>query len=128
MKKQLASFCNQKSSGQSMANKTHLFFLNLEKRNYLNKCITQLNINGNIISDRVQILNEERKFYEKLYAEPDEDDPHHQTKTQDIRIIFLNEKYPKLATSERMKYELAINEHTCAGAVSKLKKKVKPQK
>ena len=66
----------------------------------------------------VQIINEERTFYENLYAEPDEDNLHHQTKIQDIRISVLNKKYPKLTTSERMKCEVAVNKHTCADALS----------
>ena len=82
-------------------------------------------IYGIIIKDSVQVLNEERKFYEKLYAEPDEDNPHHQTKIRDIRVSFLNKKYPKLTTNGIMKCELAINEHTCTEEVSKLKKMVK---
>ena len=52
-------------------------------------------MNDNIINDPVQIFNEERKFYEKLYAEPDEDNPHHQTKIQEIRISFFNNKISK---------------------------------
>ena len=39
-------------------------------------------INANMINGPVQILNEERKFYEKLYAKFDE-------------YVFFNKKYPK---------------------------------
>ena len=74
-----------------------------------------------MINDLFQILNEERTFCEKSSAQPDKDNAHHRTKIQHNKISFLNKKYPKITTSERMKCEVAINEHTCVEAVSKLK-------
>ena len=43
--------------------------MNLEKRNYINKRITQLNINGQIINDPLEIAAEQRTFYKNLYSE-----------------------------------------------------------
>ena len=42
--------------------KNTTFFLNLEKNNYTNKLITQLNINGKMEYDPKLILNEEKVF------------------------------------------------------------------
>jgi hypothetical protein len=49
--------------------KNKKFFMNLEKRNYINKRITQLNINGQIINDPLEIAAEQRTFYKNLYSE-----------------------------------------------------------
>ena len=49
--------------------KSSAFFLGLEKNNYINKHITQLNIDGNIITEPSLILENEKLFYEALYHE-----------------------------------------------------------
>ena len=45
------------------------YFLTLEKRNYVDKLISQLQVNDQIISDPRQILDEQCTFYKKLYSE-----------------------------------------------------------
>jgi hypothetical protein len=45
------------------------YFLNLEKKNYLNKIISSLEINGKIISNNTEISKEQTKFYKNLYTE-----------------------------------------------------------
>jgi len=45
------------------------YFLNLEKKNYLNKLITTLDIDGNLTSDAKTISNEQTRFYKTLYTE-----------------------------------------------------------
>ena len=49
--------------------KNSAYFLNLEKRNYLNKTITKLESNGKLISNEKEILNIEADFYNDLYSE-----------------------------------------------------------
>ena len=44
------------------------YFLNLEKRNYINKCIPSLTINGKPTTDSKEILIEQHKFYSDLYS------------------------------------------------------------
>ena len=45
------------------------YFLNLEKKNFINKVITQLEINNTIISEPKDILNEQNNYYKNLYSE-----------------------------------------------------------
>ena len=49
--------------------KNSKYFLSLEKRNYVNKLITQLDVDGEIISDPVSILSAEKTFYNDLYRD-----------------------------------------------------------
>ena len=44
------------------------YFLRLEKHNFCNKHITQLNVNDSIITEQSEILKAEKQFYEKLYS------------------------------------------------------------
>lgn len=44
------------------------YFANLEKRNYENKIITELKINDELVQDQTKIIEEERRFYERLYS------------------------------------------------------------
>jgi hypothetical protein len=54
-----------------LGEKNTKFFLNLEKRNYKNKCITKLiDENEETISDDDEILKYEAKFYKNLYSTP----------------------------------------------------------
>ena len=43
------------------------FFANLEKKNYVNKLINKLDIDGNIIQNQPKILQETENFYQNLY-------------------------------------------------------------
>ncbi len=45
------------------------FFLNMEKRNYTNKFITRLIVNGKVIESQKEILEEQKKFYHNLYSQ-----------------------------------------------------------
>ncbi len=49
--------------------KNSQYFLSLEKRNYTNKLITQLNVDGINITDPEKILHAEKQFYENLYKD-----------------------------------------------------------
>jgi hypothetical protein len=48
--------------------KNSKYFLNLEKYNYANKCISSLNCNGNTVTTEKEVLTEIKTFYEKLYS------------------------------------------------------------
>jgi exonuclease III len=45
------------------------YFMSLEKRNYENKLITTLNINGTITKDQKDISNAQHSYYKNLYSE-----------------------------------------------------------
>ena len=64
------------------------YFLNLEKRNYENKCITSLiKENGSSIKDPKEILKEQKRFYQFLYSSqnPRVNDPK-------FEVFFGNDK------------------------------------
>ena len=44
------------------------YFLNLEKRNYINKCIPSLTVNGKTTTNSKEILIEQHNFYKDLYS------------------------------------------------------------
>ena len=44
------------------------YFCNLEKRNYINKTISKLQCNNNMITDPKCILKEQKNFYQNLYT------------------------------------------------------------
>ena len=53
-----------------LGEKPSRFFLNLENRNRVNKMISEIKLDDNtIIKNQMSILDELRKFYEKLYSE-----------------------------------------------------------
>jgi len=61
----LRSKCRWVEDGE----KNSSYFLRLEKNNYCNKHITQLQINENIVNCPKEILYAEKEFYENLYSE-----------------------------------------------------------
>jgi hypothetical protein len=48
--------------------KNSKYFLNLEKYNYENKHITNLNIDGNMVTKETEIMEGIKNYYEKLYS------------------------------------------------------------
>jgi hypothetical protein len=51
-----------------MGEKPTIYFCNIEKRNYVSKLITKLNIQGKLIHNFADILVEQKKFYQTLYS------------------------------------------------------------
>jgi len=52
----------------SQGEKPTRYFCNLEKRNYINKIIREIEVEGKIVNNPAEILDEQRKFYENLYS------------------------------------------------------------
>ena len=72
------------------------FFASLEKRNYTNKLINKLNINGKIINNKKGILQEAANFYKNLYTSKVSDPEH------EIKIVrFLDNAYIKQLTDQQ---------------------------
>ena len=98
---------NEKANGILMRSKANwaelgerntIFFFNLEKRNYTNKCITKLiNDDKKLIEDSEEILKYEASFYNKLYTEPKDNED------EEDEGEFLNESTPKLI-DEKMEF------------------------
>ena len=90
------------------------YFLNLEKKNAVDKHICQLQLpNGDIISDPKLILGEQKKFYQSLYSDHSEDE-----------IPEINECFTdNLNTLSKEDAELCeglITEQECAEALKEM--------
>ena len=89
------------------------YFLNLEKRNYENKCITSLiKENGRSIKDPKEILKEQKRFYQFLYSSqnPQVNDPK-------FEVFFDNDKIKKLNDEQRNNCEALLTENECFNAL-----------
>jgi len=90
---------------------TH-FFASLEKKNYINKLINKLNIEGNIIQNQKSILQETSNFYQNLYRSiivPEEHNNH-------IDMFLNNNFINKLTEQQKQECEgnISIEEIKCA--------------
>jgi hypothetical protein len=119
---------NEKSNGILMRSKVDWaemgerntkFFLNLEKRNYKNKCITKLiNEEEATIENKDEILKYEEKFYKKLYTETPKID---NEQKQNIESSFLDINTPKLNEEDINFCEQDINMEEIGIALKELK-------
>ena len=100
--------------------KNSAYFLNLEKHNYVNKHITQLNINGTIIKKPRDMLEQEKICYENLYKE--------KTSYNSSSIDNLLQSLPIPTINEEQKQfcELKISPKECAEAFKTFKNNKSP--
>ena len=63
-----AAILRSKAQCYEEGEKATKFFLNLEKRNYINKTIHRLNVDGQIITDPKEILLAQKNFYKRIYS------------------------------------------------------------
>jgi len=72
------------------------FFCNLEKRNYLNKLITNLRVDERVIDDPAEILKEQKNYYESLYSSKQGPDPDryidHFLADQNLRVLSKEQR------------------------------------
>ena len=74
------------------------YFLNLEKRNYVNKQISQLeDEGGHLVSTQKQILNVQKRYYENLYSQNEGeldtiDDSCQFTETENLPTLSENQR------------------------------------
>ena len=75
------------------------YFCNLEKRNFVSKCMNSLKKNdGEIISDQSEILRETMQFYKKLYSKKDRN-------STDLEALLSNHNVPRLCESDKNELE-----------------------
>jgi len=73
-KKIQGTMIRSKARWYELGEKPTSYFSNLENRNHANKTIFQLlNDDGSSTTDRKEILNKQKTFYENLYTEKNED-------------------------------------------------------
>lgn len=98
------------------------YFLNLEKRNYENKCINCLTKDDNsIITDPKEILEEQRTFYHNLYSSlnPQVNDPR-------FNLFFANDMINTLDDEQKDSCEGLLTESECRNALKGFQKNKSP--
>ena len=95
------------------------YFLRLERQNYCNKLITQLNVDDEIITDKKQILMAEKAFYEKLYSDNIMYD--NDILEESIDEFTKNSAIPKLNEEQKQKCEEEITESEILKSIKALK-------
>lgn len=96
------------------------YFLRQEKNNYCNKHITKLYDpdSKEVVNDPQEILNIEKRFYEKLYK----DDRQNQTEViENEDKIFNNIKLPKISNEDKESCEKELTENEILKAVKAMK-------
>ena len=100
-----------------LGKKPSRFFLNLENRNRVNKMISEIKLDDNtIIKNQMSILDELRKFYEKLYSE-------HKQEEIASNIKLENKK---LSEEAKEKLETPISKKELDDALKSLKNNKAP--
>ena len=75
------------------------YFCNLEKRNFVSKCMNSLKKNnGETINDQPEILNETMQFYKTLYSKKDRN-------SMDVEALLSNYNVPRLNELDKNKLE-----------------------
>ena len=94
------------------------FFLSLEKRNYSNKLISTLDIDGKTIHTTKEISEAQTKFYENLYSEKiNENDPDYKNT---INKFLTNNNMPKLTTEQKKECDRPILEGKILNSIKKM--------
>lgn len=100
----LRSHCTWIEDGE----KPTKYFCALEKRNYVNKNISKLDIEGKHINKQEEILQEVKKFYKQLYANKDQDldDVNLKDLLQKVEVPKINNKIKEILDAEITKQEV----------------------
>jgi hypothetical protein len=124
-KLEIEQYNNEKANGAiirskadwaEFGEKNSKYFLNLEKRNYKNKCITKLiNEEEETITNSVEVLEYETKFYKNLYTE---NETHNNI--ENITNEFIDENLPKIDNDDMELCEQQITLEEIGGALKEL--------
>ena len=94
----------------------------MEHKNYLNKSITKLiKSNGNIITDPDEILDEQKDYYEHLYASQKPD-----VNNSKFGPFFKNDNIPKLKNQQKGNCDGLLTLEECWSALKGFKKNKSP--
>ena len=109
------SIIRSRAKWLSEGEKPSKYFLNLESRNYVNKTIPRLDVNGKIIDDQTGIVRETQKFYAYLYSE--------RTNIDDIDLhdTFADIDVPKLSDVDKAKLDGPITLEEASVALKYMK-------
>ena len=111
-----------KASWHEFGEQSLIYFLNLERQNYENKCITSLiNENGSSITDPKEILKEQKSFYQILYSWQNL-----QVNDPKFDVFFDNDKVEKLNDEQRKNCEGLLTENEYLNALKSFQKNKSP--
>ncbi len=88
-----------KPNGLRKAKKTSKLFLNLEKQNYCNKLITNLEVDSKIIKEQRNVAEAQANFFHNLYSE--KLNISNETYKNSLNDFLINKKRSKLSNSEK---------------------------
>ena len=108
-----------KSKWVEEGEKNTKYFLNLEKKNYLNKLISTLSIDGKITTNKNEISNELTNFYQELYSEKLKTTSDSYKSTEEI--FFKNIECPKLSSTQKNHCDNEINETEILNSLKNLR-------
>ena len=94
------------------------YFLNLEKRNFNNTCIkTLMNKDNQEITDMKQILQEQKRFYKKLYtSKTNKSDTYQET----LKYFTEDNQFPFLTDIDKNDCDIPITLNECSKALQLL--------
>ncbi len=98
--------------------KNSKFLLNLEKRNYCNKLITILEVDGKIIKDQLNIAKAQKNFYQNLYSE--KLNSSEKSYKDSLNNFFINNKTKKLTNMGRDSCDHCITEKEILNSLKQL--------
>ena len=94
------------------------YFLTLEKKNYVNKVMSQLQIGSSTLTDPSEILEQQRVYFQKLYSE--KLNLNDSTYTNDLQF-FLSETTETLSEEQRQECDEIITEKELLTSLKALK-------
>ena len=123
MKKTNGIILRSKAKWSEEGEKNTKYFLNLEKRNYNQKCIKKLiGLDGKEITEKNEIIEEQRRFYEDLYSSK-------LKCTSDNELLdeyFLKNDIPKLDDELKNMCEQPLTIEECGKALKQLENNKSP--
>ena len=128
LKKQLSEIYDEKINGNILRSKAiHIehnekntaYFAKLEKKRAEQKTLYKLNINNETVLGSKNVLNEELKFYKKLYEKDAQVD-------DNTKHIFLNDNIKQLKEDEKRICEGKLSIHECETALKDMKNNKSP--
>jgi hypothetical protein len=129
IRKELETINDEKAQGIIIRSKANIiendekcskFFLQLENQNYNSKNIKTVIVNNEKISDPVKILEEEKKYYENLFAE----NKHENICINDCNLFQQNAK--RLSDEDKQICDSPITVDDCTAIVKTLKNNKTP--
>lgn len=116
-----ACLIRSKANWVEFGEKSSAYFFALEKRNYNRKCISKLIMsNGEVSTDFKSILNEQKKFFEKLYAERKLDENGDNLSPLSYVQTLNQNQLQKVRNLDRLKLEEKISIHEIYDAIMSL--------